>query len=125
MRNSSATSWNCGLGLRPVVALVLIVFLWPTQKAEGQAAPVASPSPTECDSLAGHGNYISKDEARNAVRTCADEVAKNPSVARFSYQLGRALDQLSQYRQARAAFEAAAKLGHGQAMFKLYRYYKD
>ena len=81
----------------------------------------ADPDDPDRDRYAGAGKkWITADDARKAVKVCFEQVAKTPSVARFHYQLGRAHQQSGQHKEARAAFEKAADLGHEQAMFMLY-----
>jgi TPR repeat protein len=103
----------------------------PGQTQTAQSAPMtvrADIKPHECDREAGArfdtqgvviGNYSNEIDAERAVAACRQAVESFPDVARFRYQLGRALDAAGDAEGAVASYRAAADAGHVAALYEL------
>lgn len=102
----------------------------------GAAAGGASPTPTECDRLAGHPSDpdkvvegVSQAQVLSwpnaAVRSCEMAVAAEPGNARVRYQLGRVLFYTGRPADALPHLEASAAARHRQAQFVLGLFYTD
>ena len=81
-------------------------------------------TPDTCDVEAGdfldlQGVGVYRENRRlspkRAIRACADAVRRDPSNARFHFQLGKALEADGQLQAALNAYEQAVKLGHIRA----------
>ncbi|MGE0116925.1 MAG: caspase family protein [Dongiaceae bacterium] len=103
----------------------------PAQTQAAQAAPMtvrADIKPHACDIEAGArfdtqgvvvGNYSNEIDPERAVAACREAVETFPDVARFRYQLGRALDAAGQPEDAVARYREAADAGHVAALYEL------
>jgi len=91
---------------------------------------------TDCDRLAAlptdaqrpksvHGLYFDEIDTRSAVGACREAVNKYPDIARFSFQLGRALESSGDYLDARKQYEIAAKLGSIAALTNIGALYRN
>jgi TPR repeat protein len=92
----------------------------------------AAEEPTECDVLAANpgdparlspGVAFDGLDGKAAEAACREALAKTPGVPRLQFQLGRALDRLGRFEEARAAYQAASDTGYGiaaQAQGKLF-----
>ncbi|ESZ05940.1 caspase family protein [Mesorhizobium sp. M1060] len=86
-----------------------------------------SPTVDACDTAAGEPldlqgvvpGLLPNEIGAGAVAACEAAVKTYPDVARFRYELGRALLAAGQVREARTAIEDAAKKGHVRAVFEL------
>ncbi|MBZ9985862.1 caspase family protein [Mesorhizobium sp. BH1-1-5] len=86
-----------------------------------------SPSVDPCDTQAGEPldlqgvvpGLLPNEIAAGAVESCRAAVKAYPDVARFHYELGRALLAAGKVDEARKAIEAAADKGHVRAVFEL------
>jgi TPR repeat protein len=87
-----------------------------------------------CDRLAGArfdpqgvtlGRYPNEVDAAAAVPACRAAVARFPEVARFKYELGRALELAGRPGEARGLYEAAATGGHLLALTGLGALYEN
>ncbi len=81
-----------------------------------------------CDRLAGArfdtqgvvlGLYPNEIDATKAVPACRAAVQRFPDVARFQYELGRALEAAGQYAEAASLYEKAGQGGHLVALSAL------
>jgi TPR repeat protein len=63
----------------------------------------------------GLARFANEIEPEAAVLACQAAVAREPQNARFHYQLGRALNALRRYDEARAEWDKARELGHSRA----------
>jgi TPR repeat protein len=110
--------------------------LAPDQTQTAQSAPMtvrADIKPHACDLEAGArfdtqgvvaGNYSTEIVAEKAVAACRQAVEAFPDVARFRYQLGRALDAAGEQEEAAERFREAADAGHIAALYELGRHYE-
>jgi TPR repeat protein len=82
----------------------------------------------ECDRLAAHpddpdrkaeGVPFERIVAERAARACEQAVAAHPGVARFEYQLGRALQKEKRYGEALERYRKAADKDYAPAIFNL------
>ncbi|RWF68503.1 MAG: tetratricopeptide repeat protein [Mesorhizobium sp.] len=86
-----------------------------------------SPSVDPCDSAAGEPldlqgvvpGLLPNEIGADAVKLCEAAVKAYPDVARFRYELGRALLAAGKVEQARKAIQQAADRGHVRAVFEL------
>nr|WP_245316367.1 caspase family protein [Mesorhizobium wenxiniae] len=86
-----------------------------------------SPSVDPCDSAAGEPldlqgvvpGLLPNEIRADAVKLCEAAVKAYPDVARFRYELGRALLAAGKVEQARKAIQQAADRGHVRAVFEL------
>lgn len=86
-----------------------------------------SPSVDPCDSAAGEPldlqgvvpGLLPNEIGADAVKLCEAAVKAYPDVARFRYELGRALLAAGKVDQARKAIQQAADRGHVRAVFEL------
>jgi TPR repeat protein/CHAT domain-containing protein len=91
--------------------------------------PVASPPlQRDCDSLAaaprddnrvGQGISFEKLDSDAAIPACENAVRDYPSVARFRFQLARALNKAERYQEAAQEYEPLAKAGYAAAAHNL------
>jgi TPR repeat protein len=105
--------------------------LAPTGTQTAQSAPMtvrADIKPHACDTEAGArfdtqgvvaGNYSTEIKPEKAVEACKQAVETFPDVARFRYQLGRALDAAGDAEGAVARYREAADAGHIAALYEL------
>ncbi|RWB20982.1 MAG: peptidase C14 caspase catalytic subunit p20 [Mesorhizobium sp.] len=92
-----------------------------------QATMKLSPSVEPCDREAGEPldlqgvvpGLLPNEISSNAVDVCRAAVKAYPDVARFRYQLGRALLVVGKVDEARKAIQEAADKGHVRAVFEL------
>ncbi|MGH6928860.1 MAG: caspase family protein, partial [Dongiaceae bacterium] len=110
--------------------------LAPDQTQTAQSAPMtvrADIKPHECDLEAGArfdtqgvvaGNYSTELKPEKAVPACRQAVDAFPDVARFRYQLGRALDAAGEPEEAAELFRQAADAGHIAALYELGRHHE-
>ncbi|MGX9572506.1 caspase family protein [Mesorhizobium sp. f-mel] len=86
-----------------------------------------SPTVDSCDSAAGEPldlqgvvpGLLPNEIGADAVKLCEAAVKAYPDVARFRYELGRALLAAGKVDQARKAIQQAADRGHVRAVFEL------
>jgi TPR repeat protein len=123
-----------------LVVLVLgsIGLYWSLYSAppapESSKGAVSASSPaiavTDCDWLAADRDDVQRPtmvsgvpdgqiNVASALVACNDAVSKYPNVARFSYQLGRVLEQSKDYPAARSQYERAASLGSTVAISEI------
>ena len=116
-------------------------FLLPKPDASSAKQPRATDTShvdlvTDCDRLAAlptdaqrpksvHGRYFDEIDIRSAVGACREAVHKYPDIARFSFQLGRALESSGDYLEARKQYEIAAKLGSIAALTNIGALYRN
>lgn len=82
----------------------------------------ASPSDT---SAVAAGIEFSIFDAVSAEKSCRQAVSGYPGVARFEFQLGRALSKLRRYKEAIDHYENASRQGHGVAAQNIaFTYYR-
>jgi TPR repeat protein len=105
--------------------------LTPAETQTAQSAPMtvrADIKPHACDLEAGArfdtqgvvaGNYSTEIDPEKAVEACRQAVEAFPEVARFRYQLGRALDAAGDAEGAVARYREAADAGHIAALYDL------
>lgn len=62
------------------------------------------------------GRYPNEVDAATAVPACREAVARFPGVARFGYELGRALETAGEFSGAKGLYEVAARGGHHLAL---------
>jgi TPR repeat protein len=95
--------------------------------ASKPAKMTLSPSVDPCDSAAGEPldlqgvvpGLLPNEIGAEAVKLCEAAVKAYPDVARFRYELGRALLAAGKVDQARKAIQQAADRGHVRAVFEL------
>ncbi|WP_245461344.1 caspase family protein [Mesorhizobium sp. M6A.T.Ce.TU.002.03.1.1] len=95
--------------------------------ASKPAKMTLSPSVDPCDSAAGEPldlqgvvpGLLPNEIGADAVKLCEAAVKAYPDVARFRYELGRALLAAGKVDQARKAIQQAADRGHVRAVFEL------
>ncbi|WP_292646527.1 caspase family protein [Mesorhizobium sp.] len=95
--------------------------------ASKPAKMTLSPSIDPCDSAAGEPldlqgvvpGLLPNEIGADAVKLCEAAVKAYPDVARFRYELGRALLAAGKVDQARKAIQQAADRGHVRAVFEL------
>jgi TPR repeat protein len=95
--------------------------------ASKPAKMTLSPSVDPCDSAAGEPldlqgvvpGLLPNEIGADAVKLCEAAVKAYPDVARFRYELGRALLAASKVDEARKAIQQAADRGHVRAVFEL------
>jgi TPR repeat protein len=121
------------LSVLAAVAIVVPIEVW-AQNQPGTAGTPAQPPVTDCDRLAANahdqqrvGNGIDWDalDAIPAIAACKKALVDHPQVARFHYQLGRALLKDQQYEGARVSAEQAANMGHTFALIMLGSLYEN
>jgi TPR repeat protein len=110
------------------------------QAAETKAAqPSATASPemvTDCDRLAANSNDLQRPKAvpgvpvneinvASALVACNAAVSKYPDVARFSYELGRALLAAKKNDEAKRLFEKTSATGYVAAMLGLAEVFRE
>ncbi|MCV3207177.1 caspase family protein [Mesorhizobium sp. YC-39] len=86
-----------------------------------------SPTVDPCDSAAGEPldlqgvvpGLLPNEIGADAMKLCEAAVKAYPDVARFRYELGRALLAAGKVEQAKKAIQAAADRGHVRAVFEL------
>ncbi|WP_281004845.1 caspase family protein [Mesorhizobium hawassense] len=96
-------------------------------KALKQATMKLSPSVDPCDQAAGEPldlqgvgpGRLANEIGSGAVEACEAAVQAHPDVARFRYELGRALLAAGRNDDARKAIQEAADKGHIRAVFEL------
>ncbi|RVU14032.1 caspase family protein [Methylobacterium oryzihabitans] len=102
----------------------------------GGADPSADPRVRRCDDLAAGtddpdrpagatGVKLGRIEPAAAIEACRAAASAYPQLRRLSYQLGRAYDRADRYREAFAAYDAAAKAGSIAAMNNLATLYEN
>ncbi|WP_298953666.1 caspase family protein [uncultured Methylobacterium sp.] len=102
----------------------------------GGADPSADPRVRRCDDLAAGtddpdrpagatGVKLGRIEPAAAIEACRAAASAYPQMRRLSYQLGRAYDRADRYREAFAAYDAAAKAGSIAAMNNLATLYEN
>ncbi|MDX8490273.1 caspase family protein [Mesorhizobium sp. VK22B] len=92
-----------------------------------QATMKLSPSVEPCDREAGEPldlqgvvpGLLPNEISSNAVDVCRAAVKAYPDVARFRYELGRALLAVGKVEEAKKAIQEAADKGHVRAVFEL------
>jgi len=122
---------------RDVVDEFVIAAATPTDRglAVGDAADVAAPmtlradiKPHQCDLLAGArfdtqgvvtGLYPNEIDPGPAITACREAIEAFPGIARFRYQLGRALAVAGRNEEAARAYREAADSGHYAALYEL------
>jgi TPR repeat protein len=67
----------------------------------------------------GLARFANEIEPEAALQACEAAVAREPQNARFQYQLGRALNALRRYDEARAAWDTAREMGHARASYAI------
>jgi TPR repeat protein len=67
----------------------------------------------------GLARFANEIEPDAALQACQAAVAREPQNARFHYQLGRALNALRRYDEARAEWETARQMGHSRASYAI------
>jgi TPR repeat protein len=67
----------------------------------------------------GFARFANEIEPEAALSACEAAVAKDPSNARFHYQLGRVYTALRRYDDARAAWDTAREKGHSRASYAI------
>jgi TPR repeat protein len=110
--------------------------LTPPETQTAQSAPMtvrADIKPHECDIEAGArfdtqgvvaGNYSTEVKPDKAIPACRQAVAAFPDVARFRYQLGRALYAAGEYEESAEVYRQAVDGGHIAALYELGRQYE-
>lgn len=98
-------------------------------EADGSAKVVqVDLTPDPCDVQAadhldpdgvGLARFANEIEPDAALQACEAAVAREPQNARFHYQLGRALNALRRYDEARAAWDTAREMGHARASYAI------
>ena len=85
-------------------------------------------TPNQCDYEAGDwldpngvgiARYPNELDPEAALSACTASIAESPDTGRFHYQQGRALQALTRFDEAKAAYEKARDLGHVRAWFAL------
>lgn len=93
---------------------------------EHEVAVTLTPNP--CDYEAGDwldpngvgiARYPNELDPERALEACAAAIADSPDTGRFHYQHGRALQALTRFDEAKAAYEKARDLGHVRAWYAL------
>ncbi len=67
----------------------------------------------------GLARFANEIEPEAAVQACEAAVAREPQNARFHFQLGRALNAMRRYDEARAEWDKARELGHARASYAI------
>lgn len=67
----------------------------------------------------GLARFANEIEPEAALRACQAAVDRDPQNGRFHYQLGRALNALRRYDDARAEWDKARELGHSRASYAI------
>lgn len=67
----------------------------------------------------GLARFANEIEPDAAVQACEAAVARDPQNGRFHYQLGRALNALRRYDEARSEWDKARELGHARASYAI------
>src|SRR5690349_11046536 len=100
----------------------------------GAPAVSAQDAAADCDRLAGaptdihrNGPGVAYDalQAEAALPACEQAVRLRPDVARFSFQLARALSKSDRWQEALPFYERLASTGYPAAMFNLAIFYLD
>jgi TPR repeat protein len=67
----------------------------------------------------GLARFANEIEPEAALQACEAAVARDPQNARFHFQLGRALNALRRYDEARAEWDTARQMGHARASYAI------
>ncbi len=67
----------------------------------------------------GLARFANEIEPEAAVQACEAAVSRDPQNARFHYQLGRSLNALRRYDEARAEWDKAREMGHARASYAI------
>ncbi|TGQ52726.1 peptidase C14 caspase catalytic subunit p20 [Mesorhizobium sp. M1C.F.Ca.ET.193.01.1.1] len=110
-----------------VKPLIVGVEIRADNTSSKQATMKLSPSVDPCDREAGEPldlqgvvpGLLPNEISSNAVDVCRAAVKAYPDVARFRYELGRALLVVGKVEEAKKAIQEAADKGHVRAVFEL------